>query len=127
MYEILEKTFEDRNNYVYVMQTSDNTVKVGRSKNPEKRLKNLQTGNPNEIKLIDTIKSEFSSEIERQFRHKHDDKRIKGEHYNLSQKEAMDSLSKIKSKLDTETYAKPDKDGWASPFSDTYIVREIRK
>lgn len=38
---------------LYIIQ-SDNTgmIKIGRSKDPLKRLKQLQTGNPNKLKLI---------------------------------------------------------------------------
>jgi hypothetical protein len=42
-----------KKDYLYFIQ-SDVTgmIKVGRSKNPGKRLKQLQTGNPNRLKLI---------------------------------------------------------------------------
>ena len=42
-----------KNDCLYFIQ-SDVTgmIKIGRSKNPEKRLKQLQTGNPNKLKLI---------------------------------------------------------------------------
>tara|TARA_B100000085_G_C18500857_1_gene495419 strand:- start:895 stop:1200 length:306 start_codon:yes stop_codon:yes gene_type:complete len=41
------------NDDLYIIQ-SDVTgmIKIGRSKNPRKRLKQLQTGNPNKLKLI---------------------------------------------------------------------------
>ena len=44
---------------LYIIQ-SDVTgmIKVGRSKNPSKRLKQLQTGNPNKLKLIAFFKGE---------------------------------------------------------------------
>lgn len=46
-----------KNDDLYVIQ-SDNTgmIKIGRSINPEKRLKQLQTGNPNRLKLIASFK-----------------------------------------------------------------------
>ena len=42
---------------LYIIQ-SDNfgAIKIGRSKDPQKRLKELQTGNPNKLKLIATFK-----------------------------------------------------------------------
>lgn len=48
-----------KNDDLYIIQ-SDVTgmIKIGRSKNPEKRLKQLQTGNPNRLKLIATFKGE---------------------------------------------------------------------
>tara|TARA_B100000212_G_C27355295_1_gene525577 strand:+ start:1167 stop:1463 length:297 start_codon:yes stop_codon:yes gene_type:complete len=43
--------------HLYIIQ-SDFTgmIKIGRSKNPSKRLKQLQTGNPNKLKLIASFK-----------------------------------------------------------------------
>lgn len=39
--------------HLYFIQTSNNgMIKIGRSINPEKRLKQLQTGNPFKLKLI---------------------------------------------------------------------------
>ena len=48
-----------KNDDLYIIQ-SDVTgmIKIGRSKNPEKRLKQLQTGNPNRLKLIATFKGQ---------------------------------------------------------------------
>ena len=42
---------------LYIIQ-SDFTgmIKIGRSKDPNKRLKQLQTGNPNKLKLIASFK-----------------------------------------------------------------------
>ena len=47
------------NDDLYIIQ-SDVTgmIKIGRSKNPQKRLKQLQTGNPNKLKLIVAFKGE---------------------------------------------------------------------
>jgi hypothetical protein len=47
------------NDNLYIIQ-SDVTgmIKVGRSKDPQKRLKQLQTGNPNKLKLIASFKGE---------------------------------------------------------------------
>ena len=48
-----------KNDYLYFIQ-SDFTgmIKIGRSKDPQKRLKQLQTGNPNKLKLIAEFKGE---------------------------------------------------------------------
>ena len=47
------------NDDLYIIQ-SDVTgmIKIGRSKNPQKRLKQLQTGNPNKLKLIAEFKEQ---------------------------------------------------------------------
>lgn len=46
------------NNFVYFIcnENFDGKVKIGRSKNPDKRLKQLQTGNPNILKIYRLIK-----------------------------------------------------------------------
>ena len=48
-----------KNDNLYIIQ-SDVTgmIKIGRSKDPQKRLKQLQTGNPSRLKLIASFKGE---------------------------------------------------------------------
>ncbi len=48
-----------KDDHLYIIQ-SDVTgmIKIGRSKDPVKRLKQLQTGNPNKLKLIATFEKE---------------------------------------------------------------------
>lgn len=48
-----------RKDNLYIIQ-SDLTgmIKIGRSKDPQKRLKQLQTGNPNKLKLIASFEGE---------------------------------------------------------------------
>lgn len=42
-----------KNDYLYFIQSSEKgMIKIGRSAHPEKRLKQLQTGNPHLLKLI---------------------------------------------------------------------------
>ena len=42
-----------KNDHLYLIQSDKSgMIKIGRSVDPEKRLKNLQTGNPNRLKLI---------------------------------------------------------------------------
>ena len=45
--------------HLYIIQ-SDFTgmIKIGRSKDPQRRLKQLQTGNPNKLKLIASFKGQ---------------------------------------------------------------------
>lgn len=48
-----------KNDSLYIIQSSmTGMIKIGRSKNPEKRLKQLQTGNPNKLKLIAEFKNQ---------------------------------------------------------------------
>lgn len=42
-----------KNDYLYFIQSNNQgMIKIGRSKDPHKRLKQLQTGNPNNLRLI---------------------------------------------------------------------------
>ena len=36
----------------FIQSSKTGEIKIGRSKHPQKRLKNLQTGNPNSLKII---------------------------------------------------------------------------
>ena len=52
--------------YVYLIQSlEDSRYKIGVSKHPKKRVKQLQTGNSSELKLVESYKSEFAHQIER--------------------------------------------------------------
>ena len=43
----------DKLDSLYIIQSDmSGNIKIGRSKDPQKRLKQLQTGNPNKLKLI---------------------------------------------------------------------------
>lgn len=69
-------------------------IKIGVAKDPEKRLKQLQTGNPHNLKIYKTIKNvpnEYESSIHRLF----DDYRLKGEWFQINDKitEFMESIS----------------------------------
>lgn len=54
-----------KNDDLYIIQSDvTGNIKIGRSKNPHKRLKQLQTGNPNKLKLIAEFKGEGWKEKE---------------------------------------------------------------
>ena len=49
--------------HLYIIQSSNNgCFKIGRSKHPEKRLKQLQTGSPYKLKLVLVLKNEGAYE-----------------------------------------------------------------
>ena len=51
--------FKMNNDDLYIIQSDvSGNIKIGRSKDPQKRLKQLQTGNPNKLKLIAEFKSD---------------------------------------------------------------------
>lgn len=55
-----------KNKKLYVMQCN-NFIKIGVSDNPERRIKDLQTGNPYEIKLLLAIDDYDAYGLENQF------------------------------------------------------------
>lgn len=51
--------------YVYLIEDVDNNrYKIGVTKNLEKRIRNLQTGNSNKIVLIESYKTEYPFRLE---------------------------------------------------------------
>jgi hypothetical protein len=73
--------------YLYFISEEqfNNKVKIGISKNPEKRLKQLQTGNPNKLVIIHTIQSPDYKLLERTLHDICGDLRLVGEWFELSE------------------------------------------
>jgi predicted GIY-YIG superfamily endonuclease len=70
---------------IYLIQSLENSYyKIGVSKHPNKRLKELQTGNSSELKLINTYKSEFAHQIERTLQRRYSHLKKEGEWFDLS-------------------------------------------
>lgn len=74
----MQKTNNKKKDSLYIIQTNNcGMIKIGRSKNPEIRLKQLQTGNHSKLKLIWVFeglghKEKYYHELLKQFK-------IKGE------------------------------------------------
>jgi T5orf172 domain. len=50
---------------VYFIQAGDDELyKIGFAKNPEQRLKNLQTGSPTPLQLVHHIETDYATELE---------------------------------------------------------------
>lgn len=74
--------------YVYIIKVSpDGIYKIGVSKNPEKRIKQLQTGNPEKIELIKTFLSSYPYKMENVFHRRFKRNHVQGECYYLSQED----------------------------------------
>ncbi|MCM1221537.1 MAG: GIY-YIG nuclease family protein [Lachnospiraceae bacterium] len=72
--------------YVYILKVSpDGVYKIGVSKDVEKRVKQLQTGNPESIEIVKKFLSNYPYKIEsvmhRRFQYNH----VQGECYYLSE------------------------------------------
>ena len=70
--------------YVYLIRGNDGKYKIGIAKNPSQRIKQLQTGNSDELQLIETYLSENASKIETSLHHQYSHVRNYGEWFDLS-------------------------------------------
>lgn len=76
--------------YVYAIRnTTTGNVKLGISRNPEKRLKQLQTGNDCTLELVAYRKAENSFQDESALHHAHSAAHIRGEWFNESASTAI--------------------------------------
>ena len=76
--------------YVYAIRnTTTGNVKLGISRNPEKRLKQLQTGNDCTLELVAYRKAENSFQDESALHHAHSAAHIRGEWFNESASNAI--------------------------------------
>lgn len=71
--------------YVYLIQSlEDSRYKIGVSKHPKKRVKELQTGNSSEVKLVECYKSELAHKIERTLQRRYSYLKKEGEWFDMS-------------------------------------------
>lgn len=80
--------------YIYLIQSIENGYyKIGVSKHPKKRVKQLQTGNSSELKLIESYQSEHAHKVERALQRRYGYLKKEGEWFDLSIKEDVSFLS----------------------------------
>jgi len=71
--------------YIYLIQSlEDGYYKIGVSKNPSKRVEQLQTGNSSKLKLIESYKSEHANIVEKTLQRRYGCSRKEGEWFDLS-------------------------------------------
>lgn len=78
--------------FLYVIGTDKNSaMKIGYSKYPEKRLKQLQTGHPEELRLyyFQSVSSENVKLMEQAIHSTNRHKKIKGEWFNMTADDAI--------------------------------------
>lgn len=98
--------------YVYLInQVDTNNFKIGVSKKPASngRIKNLQTGNHNELIVLFEIKSKCHTTLEKTLHRTYFDKRIRGEWFNLPNpdiviKEIIKTNNNLELLLENYTY-----------------------
>jgi len=70
--------------FVYLIQSLENSYyKIGISKHPKKRIKELQTGNSSELKLVEAYQSEFANQIEKTLQRRYSHLRKEGEWFDM--------------------------------------------
>ncbi|PKR77830.1 hypothetical protein CEY16_07835 [Halalkalibacillus sediminis] len=74
--------------YVYFIKESGmNRIKIGKAIDPEQRIKELSTGSAHNYEIVHLIKSENPYKTENLFHKYFNEKRCKGEWFDLSEKE----------------------------------------
>ena len=75
-------------NYIYLIKNIEEShYKIGVSKNPKKRIKELNTGNSAELVLVEMYESEIAYKIEKTLHRKYSYMRKHGEWFDFSIKE----------------------------------------
>ena len=82
---------------VYILKNSENFYKIGYSKNPKNRVKQFNTANPYELKIIKTFETNFDSKIEAILKNHFKFRKISGEWFDLSDEDIL----KIESLIET--------------------------
>ena len=82
---------------IYLIQSlEDGYYKIGVSKHPKKRVKELQTGNSSELKLIESYESEHAHKVERALQRRYSYMKKEGEWFDMSISQEVSFLSDCK-------------------------------
>lgn len=79
--------------YVYLIESTDNTYKIGNTKNPPNRLKQVQTGNGNKLSIKHLFMSNFPTKLETALHNKFNIERKEGEWFSLTHKQVENFLN----------------------------------
>jgi len=80
--------------YIYIIESKENIVKIGISKDPGRRLKQLQTGSSDKLKLIYKIEvdDKRAKYLEKKIHHINNFDRINGEWFNIPPQIAINEI-----------------------------------
>lgn len=83
--------------FIYLIQSlEEGYYKIGISKHPQKRLKELQTGNSSELKLIETYQSDYANQIETALHNRYHHMNKEGEWFDMSIQEESSFINECK-------------------------------
>lgn len=79
---------------VYLLKvSSDDIYKIGVAKDVNRRVRQLQTGNPEDIKIIKVFPTDYPFKLESVLHRKHKFNQVKGECFYLSPKDIDDFIN----------------------------------
>ena len=81
--------------FIYLISCeADDTIlyKIGYSKNPKQRLKELKTGNPNALEIVQEFETKHNRKVETAFHNHYKVKNVNGEWFSLSSDEVDNFL-----------------------------------
>jgi len=88
--------------FVYIIGNKDHNIyKIGISKDPTKRLKGIQTGNPFKLSIIDTFKTNYAKQVESDYHELFEEYKLEGEWFSLDKEaftETVLFLNRLKNK-----------------------------
>jgi hypothetical protein len=79
---------------VYLIRGNDGRYKIGIAKNPKKRISQLQTGNSDKIKIIETYQSDNASKIETALHNQYSHAKTVGEWFDLGVSDESNFIKK---------------------------------
>jgi hypothetical protein len=82
---------------VYLIRGNDGRYKIGIAKDPKQRIRQLQTGNPDSMKLIEIYQSENAFKIETALHNRFSHVRQSGEWFDLSVTEEVKFIEMCRS------------------------------
>lgn len=83
--------------FIYLIQSQeDGYYKIGVSKHPNKRLKQLQTGNSSELKLIESYQTEHAHQVEKTLQRRYSYLKKEGEWFDIGVSEENTFLTDCK-------------------------------
>lgn len=82
--------------FVYLLKIPEGIYKIGVSKNVDKRIKQLQTGNTEEITLVEKFESNYPYKVESSLHRRYNYDNIKGEWFYLTDEQVNNFLSNCK-------------------------------
>lgn len=87
---------------VYIIQSSDGTLKIGHSQHPEGRLKTLQTGNSNTLQLAWSMRHKKAHVVESKAQRELSETKVNGEWFRIDLLEAVRTIEHVMNSLEPE-------------------------